>query len=500
MVNAPTSASQGEAPTVSFPTSEGTEIICVASGKGGTGKTSILTSLGYALQVSGHRVLFLDTDTATDGLSLFLLGPRGWEALEGLQDKDTFAGYIRSQPSDRSGQFRGKASPELMPQPFKVNRGRQDDHGQIYDVLVSGRSLYGDVNESSDAATHQISREAFRIAIQDLFDDIRGKKQWDYVLVDTRGGFAFHTTDVCALSDSFFLVTEPQFSSFYQDKNLIYRISAAGAEISRKPTLRGIVVNKATESAGGSTIHTLNLDQVEGSFRNALVEGFGIRYGDTYPIPLDIDAVESYKSHKIPYLAFPGSVFSYSTLVAFSGLLKTVTVRWPVPLVERWNALVDSISKAIKIQNDRVGKQLQEEKSQQEIAERLHKETELLTEKLKLGERVAADRERFYEEYRAEQTFAAERRRKGTLVQLLSVAVVTVGLMLLAALLFVQNSQSTLQLRLTEQQLDTARQATERAIKEAEASRQAAEVARQAAEAARQELEKLRSGSGEPRR
>lgn len=67
---------------------EKTEIISVASGKGGTGKTSILTSLGYAFQVSIHRVLFLDTDTATDGLSLFLLGPRGWEAVSGLDEKD----------------------------------------------------------------------------------------------------------------------------------------------------------------------------------------------------------------------------------------------------------------------------------------------------------------------------------------------------------------------------------------------------------------------------
>jgi len=53
-----------------------TEIIAVASGKGGTGKTIILASLGYALQQSGHRVLFVDADTATDGLSLFLLGPQ----------------------------------------------------------------------------------------------------------------------------------------------------------------------------------------------------------------------------------------------------------------------------------------------------------------------------------------------------------------------------------------------------------------------------------------
>jgi len=110
-----------------------TEIISVASGKGGTGKTIILASLGYALQTSGHRLLFIDSDTATDGLSLFLLGPRGWEAISDLVPQNTFSGYLRSLPI------------AIEVAPFKVNRGRQDDHGLSYDVLLSGRGLYGDI-------------------------------------------------------------------------------------------------------------------------------------------------------------------------------------------------------------------------------------------------------------------------------------------------------------------------------------------------------------------
>jgi len=176
---------------------ERTEIISVASGKGGTGKTSILASLGYALQVSGHKVLFIDTDFATDGLSLFLLGPRGWEAMSGLDDGNTFAGYL--------GRHFVSNSQQNFPESFKVNRGRQDDHGQIYDVIISGRNLYGDLPEQmTQLAAPELSREAFRRAVRKFFDYVRGRKEWDYVLVDTRGGFTFNTTDVCALSDSFF--------------------------------------------------------------------------------------------------------------------------------------------------------------------------------------------------------------------------------------------------------------------------------------------------------
>jgi MinD-like ATPase involved in chromosome partitioning or flagellar assembly len=53
------------------------EIIAITSGKGGSGKTIVTASLGFALTRVGHRVLMIDADTATDGLSLFLLGPQG---------------------------------------------------------------------------------------------------------------------------------------------------------------------------------------------------------------------------------------------------------------------------------------------------------------------------------------------------------------------------------------------------------------------------------------
>jgi hypothetical protein len=259
--------------------------------------------------------------------------------------------------------------------------------------------------EITQLVAPQLSREAFRQAVREFFDFIRKKAEWDYVLVDTRGGFTFNTTDVCALSDSFFLVTEPQFSSFYQDKNLMYRISAAAAELGRKPTLRGVVVNKATESSGDDDIRRpgtrrLDLDNVEGSFRNVLVDEFSIRYSDTHPVPLDIRAVEAYKSQRIPYVAFPGSVFSYATLVAFSGMMRTVTVRWPEEVTKRWNALVDRISEAIKAANEGLIQQAAEEQALHEDKDKLMKDNEFLRAQIKLVEESATDREKYYEHFR----------------------------------------------------------------------------------------------------
>jgi hypothetical protein len=193
------------------------------------------------------------------------------------------------------------------------------------------------------------------------------------------------------------------------------RISAAGVEMNVKATLRGIVVNKATESSGDnigakSSTHLLNLENVEGSFRNALVEAFSIRYSDTHPVPLDIQAVEAYKSQRIPYVAFPGSVFSYATLVAFSGLMKTVTVRWPEEVIKRWNALVDLVSNAIKAANEKLVMQIHDEQSLHEDKDKLTKDNELLSTRLRLIEGTVGEKERTYEQFRARQAEVDRRR------------------------------------------------------------------------------------------
>ena len=71
------------------------ELIAFASGKGGTGKTLMASCLGYALIRAGHRVLMIDADPATDGLSLFLLGRDGMRQVGAFSDRNTFGGALR---------------------------------------------------------------------------------------------------------------------------------------------------------------------------------------------------------------------------------------------------------------------------------------------------------------------------------------------------------------------------------------------------------------------
>lgn len=320
-----------------------TEIISIASGKGGTGKTLITACLGYALTRIGHKVLMIDTDTATDGLSLFLLGPQGTRHIKTNPPEITFRKLLYSNSTDGG---------MLMVDPYRINRSSgENSHRVIYQAIISGKQLYGDIPAAElRSPVPPLNRETFRNEVASLFDWLRDQKAYDYVLVDTRGGFAFETTDVCALSDSFIVVTEPDYTSFYQDRNLVSQISFAAKDMDVKPLLRAIIVNKATEIS--EMTPELNLDKLERSFRLELSKEFPISFEDTYSIPLDFDALKAYKSHMIPFLHAPASIFSFALLNAFSDILRIVTNRWNQERIEAWNQLVDDVNKEISEQRE----------------------------------------------------------------------------------------------------------------------------------------------------
>jgi MinD-like ATPase involved in chromosome partitioning or flagellar assembly len=315
-----------------------TEVIVFCSGKGGTGKTSLISALGYALGQSGHRVLLVDADRATDGLSLFMLGPEGMSQLTAFVPESTFTGLLAAH--EKTG--------VMAPQPHRIDRLAEHDHRLSYEAIISDRNLYGDaadaLQSSGASIDRQYDRAAFQRAVQDFFDGLRGSGIYDYVLVDSRGGFSFESTDVAAAGDSFIVVTEATYTNFYQDRNLVDRISQAAGEMNTQSVLRAIIVNKAT-------------DPPETSFRTELVREFGVRFEDVFPVELDVEALRVYKMQKAVYREAPASHFAYDSLQAFQRILRIVTSQWPVERVERWNALVASVEGAIAQHNAEVDRQ-----------------------------------------------------------------------------------------------------------------------------------------------
>jgi hypothetical protein len=276
----------------------------------------------------------IDGDPATDGLSLFLLGPQGMDQVKSFSDENTFVGALERFKAIKSAKFQARS----------IHRRGEGDHGVTYEALISGRGLYGD-KAFMGQVVPDLNQATFRDAIKDLFRPLRERGEYDYVLVDTRGGFAFESADICALADSFIIVTEPDNTSFYQDRNLYSSIAAAAAEMNSPSLLRAIIVNKSVDSV--SQVGVPYLDTLETSFRNELVREFKVTYRETYPVPVSLDALMAYKVQKIPYVSAPESSFCSATLAAFSDILQIVTSRWSIQQVDQWNELISKVAAAI---------------------------------------------------------------------------------------------------------------------------------------------------------
>jgi uncharacterized protein YjbI with pentapeptide repeats/MinD-like ATPase involved in chromosome partitioning or flagellar assembly len=367
------------------------EVIAFASGKGGTGKTLMAACFGYALIRAGHRVLMIDCDPATDGLSLFLLGPKGIGHMDAFEPANTFVGILRSF----------QESAPATPKPHRINRSgsnAQGDHGITYDAIISGRGLYGDESFlSRNLAVPDLSQEVFRQAIAQLVRGLKEANEYDYVIADTRGGFAFESTDVCALADSFIVVTEPDITSFYQDRNLVRRIGLAADQVGSRPLLRSMIVNKATEIQ--QTNDKIDLTKIEWSFRDQLMKEFPLKIEDTHSVPVDVEALKAYKTQRIPYLEAPASLFSFATLSAFSDILQLVTAteRWTLEQINGWNVLVQSVSEAVAARNKQVLRDRQDqERCQKELLE-LRQQNAVLLDRADELKREIQRTERLYE-------------------------------------------------------------------------------------------------------
>ena len=313
------------------------EVITVVSGKGGTGKTLLIASMAYALIRAGQRTCLIDTDLGTQGLSLFTLGQAASRGVSrGLEEQSSLyhlvENYSKSEP--------------MTPIPFRADRG--DDHGISYDIIVSNFKFYDrrlalggkDRNEASELLRESMSestdkfRESYRKVIAELLHALSTSEKYDYILVDTRGGFSELSLVPAVFADSIIVVTEPDPTSFHQLAKLLTNIDLMAQDEDRTPYIRGLLVNKC-------------VDGEELPFRLALESQFGIEIGQTWPLPLDEAAIKSYKSRQIPFIDIAkGSDFSSKTITTFTDIFDLVTVDWGSQSKEKWRELANGIKKA----------------------------------------------------------------------------------------------------------------------------------------------------------
>jgi cellulose biosynthesis protein BcsQ len=150
------------------------EVIALLSGKGGSGKTAVCISAGHLLAAAGFRVLMVDADAATHGMTHYF-APSLHPGLSGLFESDL---------------------------PHSV------DHVTLSDEGYSGRLDF--IPSVSFSKKPQIGSEESKIAALQLFNFMQASdpEKYDFVLIDCQAGISPVTLNAVKFATHTVIVTE----------------------------------------------------------------------------------------------------------------------------------------------------------------------------------------------------------------------------------------------------------------------------------------------------
>ena len=250
------------------------KVLCIASGKGGTGKSIIASSIGYVLSLCDKKVLLVDFDLFTHGLTFFIIGDRPISIQWALTDA-----------------FSNSA----------------DEHREI-DIIDIDPELFADTFcllpsiSSSSIEDPEILRFPSLPGISDMVSEINktiltkeNMRAFDYIIIDTRGGTDATSVAAVISSDTYILVTEADKPSWDMGDILIKTIESYAKAGGKVPERGGFILNK----------NVLPDDAVTAFLRKKW------RMQHLATIPLDEDVVKNFQQDTIPISDTMESVFSY---------------------------------------------------------------------------------------------------------------------------------------------------------------------------------------------
>jgi cellulose biosynthesis protein BcsQ len=255
------------------------KVLTVVSPKGGTGKTVIAASIAYLLLKSNERVLIIDADFSTRGLSLFTLGSILQTSDFYVRKEQCLAEYVLSD------EYPEEVTPRL------INR-----YGIEYHMILSNESLWSSgIPDTKILSSGELDPESFLQRFRDLLEYFKYK--YDYIVIDTRGGYDLTSAVPAVLSDSYVVVVEADKVSLEQVSGFEKALDLFAKEHAISTIWRGFVVNKAS------------FDPSRTGFAEELASRFG---GKTYGIiPADIECIRAYEVKDLPIVRFPHSDFTY---------------------------------------------------------------------------------------------------------------------------------------------------------------------------------------------
>lgn len=222
--------------------------IAIVSGKGGSGKTMVAATMATVLDSLGHKVLLIDADFGTAGLSYYM-------GLNTVKNISVGLTNLSSQNNFNSD---------------VLNRYSQKMKGfnTSYFIGVGDHRRYLKSSSETD--------------IESLFQPLikEAKKVYDFILIDCRGGIDDESLMVCNVVDDVVIVAETDTTSFQATQFLVDTLY--DNDLSGK--LTGFMINKVFDDPS--------------SIARAGTASFKSQYLDS--IPFDLDATKSFLIGDIP--------------------------------------------------------------------------------------------------------------------------------------------------------------------------------------------------------
>jgi MinD-like ATPase involved in chromosome partitioning or flagellar assembly len=256
--------------------SSATQTLAILSGKGGTGKSILSTSLGYLLARIGFRTLLVDMDFFTGGLSFYALAEYPRRPKVSLKDVFTDQAPVE------------EVRPVEIPHPFA--------RGHLYILpAVTGR-------RQSEAELQLHVRfqdlEAFVARVQSLLDSVRNDGGFDLIILDTRGGSDLTSVGAALAAGSYILVTEADKTSWDVGRLLIDAVEEGGLATGFPADRLGFVINK----------NVLPSQAIEAFLRQQW------ECPHLTTIPLDENAIRFFQEDRVPVAEDIGTPFSAAVI------------------------------------------------------------------------------------------------------------------------------------------------------------------------------------------
>ena len=196
-------------------------VISFASGKGGSGKTTIIANIAYALSEIGEKVLLIDADFSTRGLSFFIS-----KGLTKLNDENCLLEYLDG------------SVPLNMVSPIKISNNIHLIPA-TKDIRESVFSNYNKFNEYTESLT----------SLLEYYEN-----DYSAILIDTQSGTDWRSIFPCTLANLFILVTEEDRTSF-RVTNVINNLIK---DHSQKQSQKGLfILNRCVEKQSKDVISVL---------------------------------------------------------------------------------------------------------------------------------------------------------------------------------------------------------------------------------------------------